>query len=58
MKFSLPAVLGILFIVLKLTKVIAWSWIWVLCPFWIPLAISVIILIITLLLAGTVIKFK
>lgn len=28
--------LTIVFIVLKLTKVISWSWWWVLSPFWIP----------------------
>lgn len=27
--------LTIVFIVLKLTKVIAWSWLWVTCPLWI-----------------------
>ena len=27
--------LAIVFIVLKLTKVIAWSWFWVLAPVWI-----------------------
>jgi len=28
--------LAFLFIVLKLTKVITWDWIWVLIPLWIP----------------------
>lgn len=32
----------ILFIGLKLAGVISWSWIWVLAPMWIPLAIWVI----------------
>jgi len=31
--------LAIVFITLKLTGVIAWSWLWVLSPLWIPLAI-------------------
>lgn len=31
-------VLAIVFIVLKLTGVIAWSWLWVLAPIWIPIA--------------------
>lgn len=39
-------VLGIVFIVLKLVGVITWSWWWVLAPFWIPLAIVVLCLII------------
>lgn len=32
-------VLGIVFVVLKLTGVIAWSWLWVLSPWWISVAI-------------------
>ena len=36
--------LTIVFIVLKLTKVINWSWVWVLAPFWIPVAIYALIL--------------
>lgn len=31
--------LTLLFIALKLTGVIAWSWLWVLAPIWIPTAI-------------------
>jgi len=33
---GLGTILGIIFIVLKLTETITWSWIWVLSPFWIP----------------------
>lgn len=33
---SFPGLLTILFIGLKLTEHIAWSWIWVLSPLWIP----------------------
>lgn len=36
---TLPA-LGIAFVVLRLCEVIAWSWWWVLAPFWIPLAVG------------------
>lgn len=39
-------VLQIAFIVLKLVKVISWSWIWVLSPTWIPLSITIIFLLI------------
>lgn len=42
--------LTIVFIVLKLTKVISWSWWWITAPLWIPIAISVIVVIIVLLL--------
>ena len=37
-------VLTIVFIVLKLCGVIEWSWLWVLSPIWISLAISFIIM--------------
>ena len=39
------SLLAIAFIVLKLTKVISWSWLWVLSPLWVPVALSVVILI-------------
>lgn len=44
-----PGVLSILlvaFIVLKLCGVITWSWLWVLSPLWIPIALVLIILLI------------
>ena len=37
--------LTVLFVGLKLTGFIAWSWWWVLCPLWIPLAIILAVLI-------------
>ncbi|MDL2224659.1 hypothetical protein LJC20_00400 [Eubacteriales bacterium OttesenSCG-928-M02] len=36
--------LAIVFVVLKLTRVISWSWWWVLSPIWIPTAIALVIL--------------
>ena len=35
--------LTLLFIAFKLTGVIAWSWLWVLAPVWLPAAIIIII---------------
>lgn len=35
--------LVVLFIALKLCGVIDWSWVWVLAPLWIPLAIMAIL---------------
>lgn len=32
--------LGIVFVTLKLTGVIAWSWFWVTAPFWVAAAIA------------------
>ena len=36
--------LTIAFIVLKLTHVIDWSWVWVLAPLWIPIALALLII--------------
>jgi hypothetical protein len=41
--------LTIAFIVLKLLGVISWSWLWVLAPLWIPLLISLGIIIVALI---------
>lgn len=41
---SLSSMLLILFITLKLTGVIDWSWWWVLAPFWVPLSLAVLLL--------------
>jgi hypothetical protein len=38
--------LTIVFIVLKLTHFINWSWLWVLAPSWIPLAIVIVVALI------------
>jgi len=38
--------LTVLFVGLKLTNVIAWPWLWVLSPIWIPLLLLIMILII------------
>lgn len=40
--------LTIVFITLKLLKIITWSWIWVLSPLWISLAIIIFVLLIVL----------
>lgn len=42
---GLATLLAVAFIVLKLTGVITWSWIWVLAPIWIPFAIFIVVLI-------------
>lgn len=38
--------LTIAFIVLKLTHIIEWSWIWVLSPLWIETILSLIIILV------------
>lgn len=51
-------VLGIVFVILKLTGNIAWSWLWVLAPFWGPLALVLFLLIVVGIIGGiaTVVK--
>ena len=44
--------LQIVFIVLKLIKVISWSWLWVLSPIWISLLVGAIGLILIIILAN------
>lgn len=39
---SLPVVLTIIFVVLKLIGVITWSWLWVLSPLWIAFLIGLV----------------
>ena len=46
-----PGLLTVAFIVLKLTKVITWSWWWVLAPMWVPLSIITIVGIGTIIVA-------
>ena len=48
---SFGAILTIVFIVLKLTGVITWSWLWVLSPLWISLAPFLVAFIFVLLVA-------
>lgn len=48
---SFCGLLTIVFIILKLCKVITWSWLWVLAPLWIPLGIAVVLFGIAALIA-------
>lgn len=42
----------LLFIALKLTGVITWSWWWVLSPFWIPLVLALAVMAVAALLSN------
>ena len=46
--------LGVAFIILKITGQITWSWVWVLAPFWIyaGLGIAVIVIVLGVFLLG------
>jgi len=49
---DLGLILTILFVVFKLTGVIAWSWGWVLSPLWIPLVLVIVVPVLLGVLAG------
>lgn len=46
--------LTVLFVGLKLTHVIAWSWWWVLAPLWLPVAVFIVV-IVTLVVLGIIV---
>jgi hypothetical protein len=58
--FPFLSILTLIFITLKLTGYIAWSWWWVLSPLWIPFAIVIGIGIIALIvvMAGGSLNIK
>jgi hypothetical protein len=51
MKIGIGTLLAIVFIILKLTGTIAWSWWWVLCPVWIPVILVGICFTIAIILS-------
>ena len=50
--------LAVAFIILKITNLIDWPWVWVLAPIWIPLgiALAVIVVVLTVVLAKEVLR--
>jgi hypothetical protein len=46
-------VLLIIFIILKLTNNLDWSWWWVLSPMWIPIALIIIVVLVSALVHST-----
>lgn len=40
---SIPLILLVAFVTLKLLKVIAWSWWWVTAPAWVPLILIILL---------------
>lgn len=53
---GLPTLLLVAFIVLKLCKVITWSWLWVLAPLWIPLGVSLLFILVIILITMNAFK--
>lgn len=49
---SVLGLLGVAFIVLKLCKVINWSWWWVTAPFWIPVGVIILLIVLVGILAA------
>ena len=58
MQIGFAGLLTILFIGLKLTNVIAWSWLWVLSPLWIGVAIVAVLFLIVAAFAFLTTLFK
>jgi uncharacterized integral membrane protein len=50
--------LFIVFLILKLTNTIDWSWWWVTSPLWLPLALGIVILGVVGMVMGASGKFK
>ena len=46
---GLGTLLFLIFLVLKLTNTIAWSWVWVTSPLWIPIGIVFFIIVLCFL---------
>ena len=47
-------ILFIVFLVLKLTNVINWSWWWITAPLWIPVSIALVLLLIAIAILGII----
>ena len=47
-------ILFIVFLVLKLTNVVNWSWWWVTAPLWIPVSIALVLLLIAIAILGII----
>jgi hypothetical protein len=41
-RLKLDMILFLIFLVLKLTDIIDWSWWWVTCPIWLPLVFVIV----------------
>jgi hypothetical protein len=52
------SVLTIVFIILKLTHVIDWAWIWVVSPLWISVGIGLVFFALVVILAAIVATLK
>lgn len=51
-RIGVCGLMGVMFIGLRIAGVISWPWVWVLAPFWIPLALGVTFLLILFVIAA------
>ena len=56
--WPIATILTIIFVVLKLTDVIDWSWWWVLSPLWISALFTVFVLLLIFLIIVAITVFK
>lgn len=54
----IPALFTILFMYLKLTGKIDWSWWWVFAPYWIPLAAILMIFVFVMAAVGVILVLE
>lgn len=52
------SVLALLFIALKLCGVISWSWVWVLAPLWIGVALALLVAIVALIVTFIIARWE
>lgn len=50
MKTNVATILLVIFVTLKLCKLISWSWLWVLSPLWISLLIALFLALLILII--------
>jgi hypothetical protein len=55
---GVTSLLGVVFVVLKLTGVLSWSWFWVTLPFWGGLALFLAIAFVGLLVLAVIELFR
>ncbi len=47
---TVPTIVTLVFVILKLTHVIDWRWIWVLAPTWVTFALAMLVLFVIVII--------
>lgn len=58
MQIGFPGLLTLIFITLKLTDYIDWSWVWVLSPIWISVVLFLVIATFIISMGGKVTRVR